>query len=64
MKMFLFYFHYRPCSTTAGKLCVFPFTYNGVENYGCTEQDSPDRSYRCSTAAGTLAWGTCTLDCF
>merc|ERR1711936_811625 len=53
----------NPCLTTAGSLCVFPFSYQKVEYYQCTYASSP--TPWCATKVdsnGTVItnnWGDC-----
>ena len=53
----------NPCLTTAGSLCVFPFSYQAVEYYQCTYASSP--TPWCATKVDTNGtvitnnWGDC-----
>eukprot|EP00808_Paulinella_micropora_P011002 g68836.t1 len=51
------------CRTVDNQVCVFPFTYDGVEYKGCTNQDY-DQPW-CFTAVldGVKQWGACRTGC-
>eukprot|EP00808_Paulinella_micropora_P020507 g1892.t1 len=46
------------CQTTAGNLCVFPFTYRGVTYNNCASVDNNGVSW-CYDSRGSKKWGDC-----
>ena len=61
----------KKCTTEDGRICQFPFSYQGTKYTGCTSENDPDGRSWCSTKVDKNGdhvqnqgqWGHCSDQC-